>query len=167
MAITNFVNAVMADGPVGYWRLGEPTDSSGGPWITKDASGKGNDGNVIGGFPEITFGQPGFRGGIISRTPGGDTAALFNGTKGRIIVLNSISLNPAPHLTMEAIVRWDGPNTYNQRILEKSSYPGLAQYSLQILPDGHIQVELRTGDDTSATAQSNARVVQGVWRHIA
>ena len=83
--------------------------------------GMQNNGTYSGG---ITFGQPGFH--------GGDTAALFDGATGRIIVPNSNSLNP-PHITMEAKVRWDGPNDFHQRILEKSSFPELAQYGLGIL----------------------------------
>jgi hypothetical protein len=170
MAITNFANAVMTDTPIGYWRLGELTDPSGGPWITKDASGKGNDGNVIGGFPEITFQQPGSH-GVLIRGPVGDTAALFDGKTGRIIVLNSGSLN-SNYFTIEAIVRWDGPNPgptqYQQRILEKSSYPGVAQYSLQIFPDGHIQAEFRISGDGAGTPLKtvNPEVTQGVWTHI-
>src|SRR5262245_8575838 len=127
MAIINFANEVMADGPSGYWRLGEPL----GSLTAADTSGNGNNGTCSGG---ITFGQPGFH--------GGDTAALFDGRTGRIIVYNSGSLN-TPYITMEAKVRWDGPNDLQQRILEKSSYPEVAQYSLQIWPDGSVQVELR------------------------
>ena len=120
-----------------------------------DASGNGNSGSSSGG---ITFGQPGFQ--------GGDTAALFDGATGRIIVLNSNSLNP-PHITMEAKVRWDGPNDFYQRILEKSSFPELAQYGLGILPDGHVQVELRTSSaTTSVNVDSIAVVAQGVETHV-
>ena len=117
MAISNFATEVLADGPIGYWRLGEALGSV----TAADASGNLNNGTCSGG---ITFGQPGFH--------GGDTAALFDGKTGRTIVLNSNSLNP-PHITMEAKVRWDGPNDYYQRILEKSSFPELAQYGLGIL----------------------------------
>jgi len=155
MAISNFAAEVLADGPIGYWRLGEPLASV----IAADASGNSNDGNCSG---VITFGQPGFH--------GGDTAALFDGETGRIIVLNSNSLNP-PHITLEAKIRWDGPkpshpNIY-QRILEKSSFPQLAQYGLGILPDGHVRVELRTSSATiSVDVNSVAVVAQGVETHI-
>ncbi len=45
---------------------------------------------------------------------------------------------------MEAKISWSGPNSFQQRILEKSSYPELAQYGLSILDNGHVQVEIRT-----------------------
>jgi len=147
----------MRDGPSGYWRLG---DRPGSP-TAADASGHGNDGNVTGG---VTFGLPGFH--------GGDTAALFDGATGRIIVPNSDSLNP-PHITMEAKVRWDGPNdldpTIEQRILEKSSYLEQAQYALKISPTGQVKVDIRTSSATSnpPEATSFTRVARGSETHIA
>ena len=63
MAVDAFENEVMADGPVGYWRLRE---SPGQP--AADSSQNGNHGTYNGG---ITLGLPGFQ--------GGDTAALFDG----------------------------------------------------------------------------------------
>jgi hypothetical protein len=155
MAISNFAAEVLADGPIAFWRLGEPPGSV----TAADASGNGNDGSCSG---TIRFGQRGFH--------GGDTAALFSGVtgpaSGRIVVLNSNSLNP-PHITMEAKVRWDGPNGLYQRILEKSSFPELAQYGFGILPDGHVRVELRTSSATvSVAVDSVAVVAAGVETHL-
>jgi Concanavalin A-like lectin/glucanases superfamily len=156
MASSSFATEVLADGPIGYWRLGEASGSV----AAADASGNGNNGacSSVG----ITFGRPGFH--------GGDTAALFDGEQGRIVVLNSNSLNP-PHITMEAKVRWDGLNDPNrpiyQRILEKSSFPELAQYGMGILPDGHVRVELRTSSATiSVDVNSVAVVAQGVETYV-
>ena len=64
MAVDAYSVEVLADGPIGYWRFGEPV----GSLIAADASGNGNDGACSG---PITFGRPGF--------VGGDTAALFSG----------------------------------------------------------------------------------------
>jgi hypothetical protein len=147
MASSAFAAEALADGPIGYWRLGEIAGSV----TAADASGNRNDGGV-------TFGQPGFH--------GGDTAALFDGRTGRITVTNSNSLNP-PHITMEAKVRWDGPNDLYQRILEKSSFPELAQYGLGILPDGRVRVELRTSSTpVSVNVDSVSVVARGVETHI-
>ena len=74
MATDEFATEVLADGPVGYWRFGEPLGSA----TAADASGHGNDGLASGG---VTFGKPGLH--------GGDTAALFDGATGRITVANS------------------------------------------------------------------------------
>ncbi len=162
MAIQKFADEVMADGPSGYWRLGESL----GTMSAADETTNRNHGMCSG---PITFGQPGFH-------IRGDTAALFGGEPinnqtGRIVVFNSLSLN-SPHITMEAKIRWDGPNVYNssieQRILEKSSYPQQAQYALKISPTGHVMVDLRTSSATSnpPEAMSSIPVVQGVETHI-
>jgi hypothetical protein len=156
MAVDAFSAEVLADGPLGYWRLGEPAGSA----IAADSSGNRNDGACSG---PITFGEPGFH--------GGDTAALFSSAtlptpSPRIVVLNSNSLNPA-NITMEAKVRWDGPNGLQQRIIEKSSFPQLAQYSLSVLPDGHVRVEIRTSSaTTSVNVDSVAALSQGVESHL-
>jgi hypothetical protein len=152
MALSSYAVEVLADQPVGYWRLGEAPGSA----SAVDASGNGNTGSYSGG---VTLGLPGFH--------GGDTAALFDGKDGRVLVLNSDSLNP-PFITMEAKIRWDGPNDLQQRVMEKSSFAELAQYGLSIMPDGHVEVEIRTSAaTTSVNVQSAAVVAQGVETHIA
>ncbi len=151
MAPITFATEVLADGPIGFWRLGETPGTA----SAADASGNANNGTYSGG---ITLGQPGFH--------GGDTAALFDGKTGRVIVPDSNSLNPA-NITMEAKVRWDGPNDLQQRILEKSSFAELAQYGLSILPDGHVQVEIRTSAaTTSVNVKSIGVAAQGAETHI-
>ena len=148
-----FATEVSADGPIGYWRLGEGAVSA----SAADSSGRGNNGTYSGSG--ITLGQPGIQ--------GGDTAALFDGVRGRIVVLNSNSLNPS-NITMEAKIRWDGRNGFQQRILEKSSFAELAQYGLSILDDGHVQVEIRTtaSGTTSVNFMSSAVVALGVETHV-
>jgi hypothetical protein len=155
MALIDYATEVLADGPIGYWRLGEAPGSTSAadssPSVIK------NDGKYSGG---ITLGLPGFH--------GGDTAALFDGKTGRIVVPNSDSLNPA-HITMEAKIRWDGPTPIQQqRILEKSSFAELAQYGLSVLlPDGHVQVELRTSSAaTSIDVKSIGVAARGAETHV-
>jgi Concanavalin A-like lectin/glucanases superfamily len=153
MAVDAFANEVMADGPAGYWRLGE---SSGQP--ANDLSPNGNDGTYNGG---ITLGLPGFH--------GGDTAALFDGATGIIRVPNSPSLNP-PTITMEAKIRWDGPTGVQQRIVEKESFAGTTQYGLSVQPTGHAFVELRCPTAANAfnsvTATSRDPVGLGTETHL-
>jgi hypothetical protein len=75
-------------------------------------------------------------------------------------------LNPA-NITIEAKVRWDGPNGLQQRILEKSSFRELAQYGLSVLDDGHARVEIRTSSaTTSVDVDSVAVLSQGVETHL-
>ena len=153
MANDDFAAQVLADGPVGYWRLGETLGSV----TAADASGNGNDGTCSGG---VRFGQ--------STLFGGDTAALFDGSTGRISVPNSATLNPA-RITMEAIVSWDGQTGFQQRILEKESYAGITQYGLSVLPDGRVHVELRrrvSGPPQVVAADSVGLVARAAETHI-
>jgi len=156
MAVQKYADEVMADGPVGYWRLGETLGSH----TAADETPNAQTGDVSGG---VTFGHPGFH--------GGDTAALFDGATGRIIVNNSDPLNPL-HITMEAKVRWDGPSdfdrTIGQRVIEKSSYPQQAQYALKIAPSGQVVVDIRTSSATSNPPEATSinKVAQGVETHI-
>lgn len=159
MAIQNYADEVMADGPTGYWRLGDRPGST----TAVDSSGNGHDGHVSGG---VTFGLPGFH--------GGDTAALFDGATGRIIVPNvgpkKRDLNPT-RITMEAKVRWDGPTNVQQRIIEKQSYVGTPQYGMSVIPDGHVLVELRMQDSSTTPIIVNATstdvVALGAETHVA
>ncbi len=127
VALQGFVSEVLADQPLAYWRLNEVAGSS----AVSDLTGNGNSGVVSG---HVTLGS--------SAAAQGDTGALFNGGDGRIVVENNATNNP-PRITMEALVRWAGPTGVQQRILEKESYGGTTQYGLSVLPDGHVQVELR------------------------
>ena len=155
MALQSFATAILADGPVGYWRLGEAAVSA--PAV--DASGHANDGSYS--STGIILGQPGFH--------GGDTAALFDGVTGRIVVPNSATNNP-PRITMEAKVRWDGPTGLQQRILEKESFAGTTQYGLSVMPDGHVHVELRmkvSGAAQVVVANSTRVASLGAETHVA
>jgi len=153
---TSLSAQVLADHPIAYYRFGEAA----GEGSVRDLSGNGNEGELS--ATGVTLGTPGLG--------HGDTAALFDGEDGRIIVPNSDSLNPA-HITMEAMVRWDGPHPLSagiyQRICEKSSFPQLAQYGFGILPDGRVHVELRTSQATTTIdVNSIAVVAQRAKTHI-
>jgi hypothetical protein len=147
---------VLANSPIAYWRLNE----SPGATTAVDLSGNGHHGTYS--TTGVTLGQPGL--GV------GDTAVLFDGLgSGRIVVPNSPGLNPL-HITMEALVRWAGPNGLQQRILEKSfSVPGTqAEYGLSILDDGRVRVELTSGETSRGPSfvTSAATVPQNVATHL-
>jgi hypothetical protein len=153
----HYSNEVMADNPIGYWRFSEAAGTA-----AADSSGNGNNGTYSGG---VTLGQP----GLPPAVPG-DTAALFDGSSGRVVVPNSASLNPAS-ITMEAKVRWDGPTgEIQQRILEKESFAGTTQYGLSIMPNAHVHVELRMrvpGSPNVILADSTNPIARGAETHIA
>jgi hypothetical protein len=134
-APVGFADEVLADSPFAYWRFGEAA----GATTAIDSSGNGHHGAYSGGV------APG-QGGLF----GGDGGALFGGVDGRVSVPNAAQLGP-DFLSMEALVRWDGGNGFQQRVLEKSFFGGgeQASYGLSILDDGRIQVEYRAGGGPS------------------
>src|ERR1700749_868044 len=95
MAADAFANEVLADKPVGYWRLGE---APGTPQAA-DSSTHGHAGTYHGG---ITLGQH------LRPLMSGDTAALFDGATGIVTIPNRQDLNP-PVITLGAKISWDGP----------------------------------------------------------
>jgi Concanavalin A-like lectin/glucanases superfamily/Coenzyme PQQ synthesis protein D (PqqD) len=167
-APNRFAMEVLADEPIGYWRLNENP----GARTAIDSSGNENHGKYSVG---IILGQPGLR--------GGDTAAVFNSPSDRIIVRDNATLHPE-HITIEAYLKWFGDNGFQQTIVEKiiahraspreslqtiveqiiahraspreflqttiveqiiahrASPPVQAAYSLTILNDGRIQVQI-------------------------
>lgn len=99
MAIDNFKDEVLADGPIGYWRLRDPIAPAGSQQYAADATGHGHRGTCTG---EIIFQQD----GLPPASPGGDTAALFDGATGRIAVPNSSELNPTNHNGGQSQMGW-------------------------------------------------------------
>jgi hypothetical protein len=145
---------VLTDGPVGWWRLNEAP----GATTAADSSVNGNDGaySAVG----LTPGQPGLF--------GGEDAVLFDGSgPGRVTVPNSPTLNPT-HVTIEALVRWDGPNGFQQRILEKSFtlFGHFAMYGLSIGDDGLLHFEIRAGGGHSFFTGA-AVIPTGTATHVA
>ena len=65
-----YANRVLADSPLGYWRLGEFSGS-----VAVDSSGNGNDGTYVG---NVVLGQPGL-------APGIDSAIRINNLDGHVI----------------------------------------------------------------------------------
>jgi hypothetical protein len=125
-----FQGAVLADNPIAYYQFAELP----GALVSNDVAG-GHDGSYS--VTGVTLGQAGIG--------GGDTGAHFDGTgSGRVLVPDAPVLNPAL-ITIESLMRWDGPNGFQQRIIEKSFFLDGTQalYNLSILNDGRVQAEFR------------------------
>ena len=136
---------MLADNPIGYWRFNEPIGSTN----AIDSSSNNLDGNYS--TARLSLEEEGVcngnRGeGVLFNFDYEGIDDDSNDGKGLVSVPNDTLLNPA-NITMEALVSWSGPNGQQQRILEKSTSPSgtLAEYGLNILGDGKVQVELDTG----------------------
>ncbi|HEX5591491.1 MAG TPA: LamG domain-containing protein, partial [Candidatus Limnocylindrales bacterium] len=88
---TSYLDAVLADNPLAYWRLGEASGT-----LADDAVGSAN-GTYTGGF---TLGQP----GALTGDP--NTAVLLNGTTGYV---RAPQLSLPGTITLEA---WARPTAY-------------------------------------------------------
>jgi hypothetical protein len=133
-----FQNAVLADNPIAYYQFSELP----GAFVANDAVGS-YDGSYS--ATGITLGQVGIG--------GGDTGVLFDGTgSGRVLVPDAPALNPSL-ITIESLMRWDGPNGFQQRVIEKSFFLDGTQalYNLSVLDDGRVQAEFRSSGQVILT----------------
>jgi hypothetical protein len=92
----SYDQAVLADAPAAYWRLGEASGAT-----AVDASGHGNTGSYVGA---VTLGAP----GLIS---GGDTSVDFNGADAGVVFSDSPTLSPTAAISVEAWLRPDAVPT--------------------------------------------------------
>jgi hypothetical protein len=125
MAGAQYSATIIADGPIGYWRLGEPQTTA----VAADASGNNRNGtytrSVVSGVNGAIVGDP-------------DTAATFDGLTTSVVVpaIGSDPFNMANSFTFEAWVINDGqggtPRSPLGRIVSRG-WPGRFGYGWGIL----------------------------------
>jgi hypothetical protein len=122
-AVADFYSdVILADNPVGYWRLGE----SPGQTTAVDASPFGRNGTYVG---NVTRGVPG---AIVSST---DTAARFDGATGYVAIPGG-PFNFANNFTLEAWVINNNTGPFVGRIFSNRQAGG---YGFGVLPDGRMR----------------------------
>ena len=99
----SYAQAVLADGPVGYWRLQETSGT-----VAADSSGNGNPGTYAGGF---TLGETG--------PFGTETGVLFNGTSGYVTVPSASVLQLTSPFTLEIWASVSSLGISNTYVLDK------------------------------------------------
>jgi hypothetical protein len=114
--------AVVADQPLAYWRLGEPTGSP----TAADAVAGGAAGAVQAG---VTMGVPGVFG------EGGDTAASFDGSKGAILLGEVFDFTGNVAYSLEAWVRPTVVDGSFRRVIDKQ-LSNTAGYRLHVRISG-------------------------------
>jgi RHS repeat-associated protein len=151
-----YKTAVLADAPVGYWRMGDPIPSV----QMADASGNGNIGTYTNG-PTL-----GVAGGLAGDA---DSAVSFDGVNDYATVPNSASLNsPSTLITLEAVVK-PGAITGQVPIVLKSA-PTFSdpyyQYGLFLDTPGAVRLGIGTGTALSGAEFYNTGWVANAWNHI-
>jgi hypothetical protein len=139
-------DAVMADGPVGYWRLDETSG------YALDQTGNAAGGKYTGGVTK------GVAGALTTET---DPAAHFNGTDAYVSVPDNSPLDVADTFTYELWVRRGATQGVTQRLLHKGAGPASLGFGtnnkLVLLPGG-------TGVSTTAT--STIAITDNAWHYV-
>lgn len=124
-----YAATILADSPVGYWRLGESDPSM----PAADATGNGNDGTYFGG---VMLGQP----GAIVGDP--DTAAAFDGSSAFVDIPSTPggTFDLTANFSLEAWVINNGqnPDIHLGRIVANGGI-GLRGYGWGILPNNEVR----------------------------
>ncbi len=143
-----YATAVLADSPVGYWRLGETAGK-----LALDTSGNGNTGAYEGG---VALGTSGPASGD------GVPAATLDGSTGHVSVPDGPSLEVAAPLTVEAWVKPNAP-PHEQRIVSKGS--GYGDWNLNLDSSLRPSFALMSGG-SYVSAYGSRPVQQGAWTHL-
>jgi RHS repeat-associated protein len=159
-------STVLANAPVGYWRLEESVTTS----SVADSSASGNAGRYFGG---VTLGQPG------AVPDGSDRSAFLDGASGyaQIHPATNSSLSPTSSITLEAWVKpRAGQFALQKPILVKgytSHIPPYYQYGMFLMdgsaPNGpkNLNFRLSLGGTSTVLNVNNSGWQYGVWNHVA
>ena len=144
---TSYDQAVLADSPAAYWRLGEASGSS-----AADSSGNGNGGQLQGG---VTLGAP----ALINDA---NTSASFDGDDDRVYFADSASLSPDQRdqprglgttqrradsrgLRLAPVSKWNTGSLYIRRRPTRSSLHHLRQRQSSYGVDRHGTTTVAAG----------------------
>lgn len=158
IAVNGYAGTILADGPVGYWRLGEAS----GATTAVDETGNGHDGTYVGG-PTL-----GVSGAVVNDD---NTAVDFlQGANTTVEIPDSPSLNPTAALSIEAWVYWpDAPDNNYPFIAAKGhheQYELFAGESSDFRPWARV---MPTGGSTYTSLHRTRVPIQptATWVHVA
>ncbi len=146
---SSYKDTVLADSPVGYWRLGEAA----GATSAADASASGNGGSYLNG---PTLGRAGALSGD------GDFGVLLDGAGALVDVPDAASLKPSAAFSLEAWLK----TTRSSGVVIAKPYSAGSQlsYALRLSAGkAKVQADLSGG---SYSAISTGSVNDGQWHHL-
>jgi len=153
----SYQNEVLADGPHGYWRLGESAGL-----VAVDAGPNGLDGNYGQFAPPDGLPTLGVRGITANYT---DTAVRFNGTSPVSQVFVSDSANPVDY-SLEAWVKVDAGATTSRGLITRTAGSPLTTWSHQLRINSNGQFEHYTFDGGARRVWDSAAVRPDEWHHV-
>jgi hypothetical protein len=148
-----YADAVLADAPEGYWRLGETSGTA----AAADASGRGHAGTYTG---NVTLGRAGALAGDA------DPAAGFDGSTAHVAVPDHPALDFTAALTVEAWVR--PSDTADYRLVVEKGGNALRSYELDVEVDtGRARFVLGQGGSGGFTVVTAAGpLAMNRWHHL-
>lgn len=147
-ATTAYPTGVIADGAIGYWRLGDAF----GATTAADSSSGGHPGTVNGA---VTFGQA-------SALPDGNTAALFTGAIGTYIsVATAATLLTPGAFSWEAWMQDSDGTGKDMMFLSDSTSTNY----LRVLGTHQLRVSATIGG-VQTNVDDPAAIVVGTWYHV-
>lgn len=149
--------AVLADTPVGYWRLDETTGTT-----AHDESGNGRDATYVGAF---TLGQP----GALAGDP--DPAVQLDGATGEVDVGSVFDFAPSLPFSFEA---WVKPTTIDatyRHVVTKMQYtstffPLDGTYVVFVQGSPTLGFERWADAGTELAVESTTFTAVGTWAHV-
>lgn len=146
-------DTVLADNPVGYWRLGDPADSRATNSGSLGAAGNGTT------FQNVTFGVP----GALNSDP--DTAVNFDGNQAKINVPYSSALNTA-RFTVEAWAKVTTDSTGHRSPVASRDDPPQRGFIFYAAPNNQWQFWTGTGAQVGWNVVGGAAAEPEVWAHL-
>ena len=143
---TPYRDAVMADSPVGYWRLAETTGNA------LDETGNAAGGRYNGG---VTRGVPG------ALSTDANLAARFDGVDDYVSVADNGPMDVGDTFTYELWVKRGATQGVTQRLLHKGTGPAALGFG-----SNNRVVLLPGGTGATATASSAMTIVDQAWHHV-
>ncbi|MBN1529698.1 MAG: metallophosphoesterase [Thermoleophilaceae bacterium] len=147
-AAATYRDAVMADAPRAYWRLGEPSGTS-----AADQTAFADTGTYQG---SPALGQA----GIVPVAQ--STAVTLDGSDDSVRVPSAAALSPTAALSLEAWLRPSAMPSSTATLMRKDG-----QYMVRISSSGAVSFRLWRNGTTSEVATPSGAVSVGLWSHVA
>jgi RHS repeat-associated protein len=139
--------AVLADQPLGYWRLGERNGTAAGNQVAPDG------GTYFGG---VTLGAA----GALPGDP--DTSAGFDGVDDRVVVPHSRQLDVGDTFTLEAWLK-PAQTSGERRLFEKGQGQTPGAYALELTGGGYVALN---ESGVAEIARTTIPLGPGSWHHV-